>query len=105
MAQFKGGSVHVANDVIDLIIASTAAKVEGVFEVKGYDEKARRLRRGYKKHIRTAVQDGTLSTALVLRVAKGTPILGTVEAVQEHVAKQVRSMLGLSCERVDIQVM
>nr|WP_072513857.1 Asp23/Gls24 family envelope stress response protein [Ndongobacter massiliensis] len=104
MNDFKNGTVQVANTVIDRIIAHTAASVEGVAEVKGYHSKEERLRRSAPKYILTEVEDDRLSTSLVLSVEPGFSVLAVAREVQESVAKQVESMLGLYCERVNIAV-
>lgn len=105
MTGFQGGTVQVANRVIDMIIAETAGKVDGVLEVKGYDMSAHKLRRSAPKYIETVVEDNELSTSLALRVKKGESLIRVVEEVQLNVKRQVEAMLGLRCGRVDIVVL
>lgn len=99
---FKGGSVQVSNDVIDVIIASTALKVEGVEAVKGYDGK--KLKRSHDKNIVTSVAGKVLRTSITIRVDKERPIVSVVQEVQANIKKQIESMLGLQCEAVDVLV-
>lgn len=104
MNQFKYGSVQVNNDVIDMIIAEAAARVEGVSEVKGYDAQAKKLRHGRKKAIETTVDTGKLTTSIKLSVASGYSIVKVAEAVQVAVRDEIRSMLGLEVDKIDVSV-
>lgn len=100
--QFNGGTVQVANDVIDVIIASTALKVDGVVSVKGYDGK--KLKRSHDKSIVTKVEGKDLTTAITIKVDQNRPIVAVVQEVQANIKKQIESMLGLSCTAVDVLV-
>lgn len=104
MNQFINGSVQVSNDVIDIIIASTALKVEGVLEVKGYDNKKKNLAKNHTKHIKTVVENGVLSTKISIIVSTEKTIIEAVEKVQRDIHNQIKSMLGLKCGDVDVMV-
>jgi len=104
MNQFKYGSVQVNNDVIDLVIAEASSRVEGVAEIRGYDAQAKKLRHGRKKAIETHVAEGKLSTAITLSVEAGYSIVKVAEAVQSAVHDEIRSMLGLAVEKIDVSV-
>lgn len=104
MQKFKGGTVQVANDVIDVIIASTALKVDDVEAVRGYDEKKNRLQMGADKYIQTQVEGGILSTDIMISVVLNRPIVDIVEDVQKSIISQVESMLGLKCKDINVTV-
>lgn len=104
MKAFQGGTVHVANEVIDIIIALTAVRVDNVVAVKGYDDVKNRLHRNYKSHIKTVVDDRYLTTDLTILVDMQRPIIEIVEEVQDKIRQQVESMLGLQCGEVNITV-
>lgn len=104
MNGFVGGRCLVASRVIDQIIAKSAADVEGVVEVRGFDAATGELRHGYEKSIVTEVGDGALVTSLILSVAPGASIVRVVEAVQQSVKEDVEMMFGLSCRRIDVLV-
>ena len=97
MRDFTGGTVQVANDVIDVIIATTALRVDDVLAVKGFDHDKNRLTRSTKNSIKTGVQAGRLTTDLTISVEMNRPIVEIVEEVQTKVAEQVESMLGITC--------
>ncbi len=104
MKQFTNGSVQVSNDVIDIIIASTALKVEGVLEVKGYDNKKKNLAKNHAKYIQTVVEKGVLSTKISVIVSTEKPIIEIVEKAQQDIYNQIKSMLGLKCGDIDVMV-
>ncbi len=104
MKGFSGGTVQVANDVIDVIIATTALRVDDVLGVKGFHQDKNRLNRNYKSNINTNVEGGKLRTALTIYVKMGRPLVEIVEEVQAKVAEQVESMLGIPCDEVHITV-
>lgn len=104
MREFEGGNVYVANDVIDMIIATAASRVDFVFEVKGYDMKSQKLRYGHNKYIETEVENDQLTTSLIVQIEDGANIKDVCTNIQEAVKESVESMLGLKCNKVDLLV-
>lgn len=104
MKPFEHGTVQVSNDVIDTLIASAASKVEGVREVKGYDERAGKLRMQHQRSIETEIKEGRLTSQLTIAVKEGEAILSVAENVQRAVKHEVENILGLHCEAVFVDV-
>lgn len=104
MKQFTNGSVQVSNDVIDIIIASTALKVEGILEVKGYDGKKKNLAKNHAKYIQTVVENGVLNTKISVIISTEKVIIDVVEKAQQDIHNQIESMLGLKCGNIDVMV-
>lgn len=102
MREFNGGNVVVANDVIDMIIATAAKKVESVEQVRGFDHRSGKLRHNYKKDLITEVDDNRLYTQLMIHVAPDASVTEVAHNVQEAVIERVESMLGLVCEQVNV---
>jgi uncharacterized alkaline shock family protein YloU len=104
MSNYASGSVFIGNDVVDTIIAMTAYSVDDVLEVKGFDGVHGQLRYGHGRFIKTETGEGSLSAQLTLVVDREANILKVVHKVQEDISNTVEIMLGLKCERVDINV-
>lgn len=104
MKQFEGGTCRIANEVVDLLIASAAARVDGVEEVYGLDPQTNRLRHGYDRFLSTSTEEGVLETSLTIRIALGESICDVIEQVQVAVRREVTSMLGLECRDVSVCV-
>ncbi len=104
MKQFEGGRCLVANQVIDQMVAMSAADVDGVLAVRGYDAETGALRRGYERSILAEMEEDGLSVRLVLDVLPDASIVETVERVQKAVKREIEAMLGLPCKRVDVVV-
>ncbi|MDD7593890.1 MAG: Asp23/Gls24 family envelope stress response protein [Peptoniphilaceae bacterium] len=104
MKKFNGGRCFVAARVIDQIIATAAAQVEGVAELHGFDRESGELRHNYEKSIVTETDGANLMTSLVVAVVPGYAIINVVKAVQEAVQQDVKVMLGLDVRGVDVAV-
>lgn len=95
----------VANDVIDKIIANAAIQVEGVSEVPGFDQDTGRLHHHHEKYLASEEENGHIWIAIMIVVDRDYSLVEVIREVQESIIKEVESMLGLVCEKVDVVVL
>lgn len=102
MTDFKNGSVKIANEIVDQLIAESALKVEGVDSVIGY--KNQKVDYKKKEGIVSIIDQGKMEVALTLVLDGNSIIYDTCEAVQKNVQEQLDVMLGLDVTKVNIVV-
>lgn len=102
MNEFQNGTVRVSNDIIDLLIAETALRQEGVHSVYGYRDKSIEKRR--KDGIVAVVQGSDIQIAVSISIESDAHIQNTAQAVQEAIVREIRTMLGLNVQAVNVIV-
>lgn len=103
----EGGSVHIANDVVEIIAGIAAAEVSGVAGmsgglVGGITELLGK--RSLSKGVKVDVADGVATLDLYLAVAFGARIPEVANHVQNRVKQAVEAMTGLLVRQVNIHV-
>ncbi len=103
----EGGSVHIANDVVEIIAGIAASEVAGVAGmsgglVGGITELLGK--RSMSKGVKVDVSDGVATLDLYLAVAFGARIPDVANQVQTRVKEAVETMTGLSVRQVNIHV-
>ncbi len=101
------GSVHIANDVVEIIAGMAAAEVAGVAGmsgglVGGITELLGK--RSLSKGVKVDVADGVATVDLYLAVAFGCRIPDVANEVQHRVKQAVETMTGLVVRQVHIHV-
>lgn len=101
------GSVHIANDVVEIIAGIAAAEVPGVAGmsgglVGGITELLGK--RSLSKGVKVEVAGGVATLDLYLAVAFGCRIPDVANEVQDRVKQAVETMTGLVVRQVHIHV-
>ena len=101
------GSVHIANDVVEIIASMAAVEVAGVAGmsgglVGGITELLGK--RNLSKGVKVDVADGVATLDLYLAVAFGCRIPDVANEVQHRVKQAVETMTGLVVRQVHIHV-
>lgn len=91
----------VSNDVIDHIIALSAAGSNGVKSV--YALKNNRLSNTFHRFLKTEIKDGKVNTYIVIENGDYLSFLDTSKEVRENIKVDLMLMLGLELEKVDIE--
>lgn len=102
MTDFKNGSVKISNDIIDQLIAETALQVDGVVSVTGYRNK--KLEKNKKDGITSVINDNSIDISLAIEVEKNNDVYSVAENVQKSIQEQIKVMLGLDANEVDVLV-
>lgn len=102
MTDFKNGSVKISNDIIDQLIAETALQVDGVVSVTGYRNK--KLEKNKKDGITSIISDNNIDITLAIEVEKNNDVYNVAENVQKSVKEQIKIMLGLDVNEIDVTV-
>ncbi len=102
-----GGSVHIANDVVEIIAGMAATEVAGVAGmsgglVGGITELLGK--RSLSKGVKVDVADGVATLDLYLAVSFGSRIPEVANEVQHRVKQAVETMTGLVVRQVHIHV-
>lgn len=95
--QQENGAVHISEDAIATIAATSAAEVEGVALLPA--KKA--APKGVKL---TIAENGEITIDLGIYVTIGRGVLETAKAVQKAVASAVSSVTGLTVAAVNVTV-
>lgn len=102
MNDFNHGSVKVSNHIIDQVIAESALRVEGVKYVIGY--KNQKLDYKKKDSIVSVINGNEVEIALTLVLDAKSKIYEVCEEVQETIKDQVKVMLNLDVNKVNVIV-
>lgn len=102
MTDFKNGTVKIADDIIDQLIAETALTIEDVVSVIGY--KNNRVEKNKKDGIVSVVDNNTINIALSIIVKDGCDIYETAHLVQKTIAEQINTMLAFKVDKVNVFV-
>jgi uncharacterized alkaline shock family protein YloU len=103
----EAGSVHIANDVVEVIAGFAATEVPGVAGmsgglVGGITELLGR--KNLAKGVKVDISNGVATLDLYLAVEFGTRIPDVAFAVQQRVKHAIESMTGLAVREVNIHV-
>lgn len=101
------GTVHIADDVIEIIASIATAEVEGIKHLTGSFSEEMMEKIGKKtlsKGVTVDQEEGKISIGISIVVDYGVKILEISKEVQENVKIAVESMTGLNVQSVNVLV-
>ena len=102
MTEFKHGSVKIANNIIDQLIAESALRVEGVESVIGY--KNQKIDSKKKDGIVSVIKGDTMDIAISVILNTDQKIYEIAENIQKTIKEQVKVMLNIDVNNVNVIV-
>lgn len=101
------GNIHISEEVLAAIAASSALEVEGVSGLAGNlgsDISELLGKKNLAKGVRIQVEDEAVTVELSILMSYGGTIPAVGKAVQEAVRNSIESMTGLSVTAVNVNV-
>ena len=103
-----GGSIQISEDVISTIVLQSLAEIEGYAgtSVKpGADIVDMIGKKNWGKGVKVSIaEDDTITIDCNVIAVYGHSVVSVASAIQEAVANAVRSMIGVACVNVNVNV-
>ena len=105
--QEEKGSIHISEDVIDSLVKSTIAEIEGVSGLSNAAGAELAELIGIKtaaKGVKVSFENDTIIIDVIINVSYGSSIVAVAREVQEKLLSTVQSVTGFDNARVNVHV-